>query len=397
MTIVFPLQSKGSERLGLFKSRRKASPTASVCVQTRNEKTHPFYALASSLACTSADRQLFRSLRESVPVIDSAVSKIVRLTGGFSIKTGNSAVDEKMKDFFENISVGGNQTGIESYIANYLDQLLTYGSAAGEIVADKNGVYALYNVALEDLVVKRDKNGIDLKFFTSSPGNQTQIKYPNLINFSVINPAPGEIYGTSLLKGLPFVSDILLKIYSTIGTNWERVGNLRYAVTYKPNGENDSFSAKERAMQIANAWSDAMKSGSSVKDFVAVGDVGIKVIGADNQILDSEVPVRQMLEQIVAKIGIPPFMLGLNWSTTERMAAVQADMLTSELEYYRRTLTPVIQKIANIWLAVNGISLRAYVEWDDVSLQDEVDVAKARLYNAQADKTEKEVELCKTE
>ena len=49
-----------------------------------------------------------------------------------------------------------------------------------------------------------------------------------------------------------------------------------------------------------------MKSGS-VKDFVAVGDVDIKVIGADNQIPDSEIPVREMLEQIVAKLGIPPF------------------------------------------------------------------------------------------
>ena len=59
--------------------------------------------------------------------------------------------------------------------------------------------------------------------------------------------------------------------------------------------------------------------------------MGIKVIGADNQVLDSQVPVRQMLEQIVAKLGVPPFLLGLSWSTTERMSAQQADLLTSEL------------------------------------------------------------------
>ena len=45
-----------------------------------------------------------------------------------------------------------------------------------------------------------------------------------------------------------------------------------------------------------------------VRDFVAVGDVEIKAIGADEQILDSEVPIRQILEQVVAKTGIPPFM-----------------------------------------------------------------------------------------
>ena len=45
--------------------------------------------------------------------------------------------------------------------------------------------------------------------------------------------------------------------------------------------------------------------GPGVSDFVAVGDVQIKAIGADGQQMDSEVPVRQMLEQIVAKMGIP--------------------------------------------------------------------------------------------
>ena len=39
----------------------------------------------------------------------------------------------------------------------------------------------------------------------------------------------------------------------------------------------------------------------TVRDFVAVGDVEIKVIGGEAPILDSETPVRQILEQLVAK------------------------------------------------------------------------------------------------
>ena len=64
---------------------------------------------------------------------------------------------------------------------------------------------------------------------------------------------------------------------------------------------------------------NAMRCGE-VRDFVAVGDVDIKVIGADNQIIDTEIPVRQLLEQIVAKLSVPPFLLGLTWSSTERMS-----------------------------------------------------------------------------
>ena len=151
----------------------------------------------------------------------------------------------------------------------------------------------------------------------------------------------------------------------------------------------DRAYAKERATQIATEWANAM-NGSSVKDFVAVGDVQIKVIGADNQILDSEIPVRQMLEQIVAKTGLPPFMLGLSWSSTERMSSQQADVLTSELEAYRRILTPVIRKICVAFLRSRGFGCNPEIVWDNITLQDEVELSRARLYNAQAEKLENE-------
>ena len=109
---------------------------------------------------------------------------------------------------------------------------------------------------------------------------------------SVLNPEPGKLYGTSVLKGLPFVSDILLKIYHTLGGNWERVGNVRFAVIYKPQNDTlDMAYAQERATLVADEWSKTMDSGGSVRDFIAVGDVSIRAIGSDIQILDSEVPV----------------------------------------------------------------------------------------------------------
>ena len=137
---------------------------------------------------------------------------------------------------------------------------------------------------------------------------------------------------------------------------------------------------------IADEWSKAMRQGQngSVSDFVAVGDVDIKVIGADNQVLDCEVPARLMLEQIVAKTGIPPFMLGLNWSSTERMSTQQADILTTELWRYRRILTPVILKVCNTHLRLCGYRSDAQIVWDDISLQDEVELAKAQLIRMQA-------------
>ena len=130
-----------------------------------------------------------------------------------------------------------------------------------------------------------------------------------------------------------------------------------------------------------------MQSGKngSIRDFVAVGDVDIRVIGADNQVLDSEVPVRQILEQLVAKTGLPPFLLGLSWSSTERMSVQQADLLTSEITAIRRSVTPVVEKICDLWLRLHGYDCGFSVVWDDINLQDQVEEARAALYRAQAE------------
>lgn len=382
--------------MGIFNREKKDAQTleqGTVSVQTGGAATHPFCQLNGYTPLHTVSNRVYDSLREGVPIIDSAINKIIRLMGGFEIVTGDDNLDMQIKEFFDTVNVGGNQLGLQSFVDNYIDQLLTYGTAVGEIICDENGIYALYNSELDALEVKRSNNGIDIEFYNCTSSSPKPIEHPERILFSVLNPRAGELLGTSLLRGLPFVSDVLLKIYQTIGNNWERVGNLRYAVTYKPQSDStDKAFAKERANQMASAWKEAMASKNSIKDFVAVGDVKVSVIGADNQVLDSEIPVRQMLEQIVAKTGLMPYMFGLNWSTSERMSQQQSDILTTELEAYRRIVTPIIKRIAECYLFSLGEYIKPQIVWDDITLQDETELAKARLYNAQADKLIKETE-----
>lgn len=331
--------------------------------------------------------ELFRSLRESVPVIDAAIYKTVRLIGGFKVQTTEKRFDAVMEDFLKNVPADSGQNSLQGFIDMYFDRLLTYGTAVAEMVTDEEGrVVYLYNAPQNSVVLKRNKTDfrkVDVCYsedFGSEP-----LEFQDRLVYSTLNAEAGSLTGTSILRGLPFVSSVLLKIYNAIGENWDRVGNVRFAVTYKP--KDDAMSgayAKDRAMQIAEEWGSAMKS-SEVRDFIAVGDVDIKVIGADNQILDSEVPVRQMLEQIIAKMAIPPFMLGLSWSTTERMSEQQADALTTELEHYRRVLTPVIEKICKTHLRAYGYTNDIEVIWDDITLRDTLEEANARHLNAQAD------------
>lgn len=372
-----------------FAKKRSESPVAAV--QTSSSRGF-LSSFESFSPMSSAQIRLYRDLRNTVPIIDAAIDKLVRLVCVFNVTCDDKKAEKEMQEFLKSVPVGGNTRGIDAFISTYFDELLTCGTAVGEIIPTVSGSFgALYNTKLDDIELSRNENGFDVDICLAGVAKQMP-PHPELLMMSVLNPTPGHLEGNSLLKGLPFVSSILMKIYNTIGVNFERVGNVRYAVTYKPqNDALDKAYAKDRAMQIATEWSKAMNSSGSVHDFVAVGDVQIKAIGADNQILESEIPVRQMLEQIVAKTGLPPFLLGLTWSSTERMSAQQADILTSELEHYRKILEPIILKIGNFFLRMNGYTSTASVEWEDICLQDAVETAKARLYNAQAENLEKEV------
>ncbi len=322
-----------------------------------------------------------------MPVIDAAIYKTVRLTGGFHAVSQSEAAQAVLDEFQKNICSDSGSVSLQSFIDAYFEQLLTYGTAIAEMLTDADGRVAyLYNAPLENLSLKRNPDDFR-KILVCKNGTlgETVFRNQERLIFSTLNASAGELMGNSILKGLPFVSKILLKIFHAVGENWDRVGNVRFAVTYKPNDDGASKAyARERAMQIAEEWGAAMKS-SEVRDFIAVGDVDIKVIGADNQVLDSEVPVRQLLEQIVAKLSLPPFMLGLSWSTTERMSQQQADALTTELEHYRRILTPVIAKICKTHLKAYGFTGDIEVVWDDIMLKDTLDDANARYLNAQAD------------
>ncbi len=374
--------------MGIFK-KRDVSRVAAPATQIKNR--HPFGILDGYVPLGAPQTRLYYTLREAIPVIDAAILKIVRLTGGFEVRCSDKAAQYAINDFVKNVPVGGNRQGIAVFIESYLEQLLTCGTAVGEIVTDTEGnPRALFNAPLDNIELKRHKNGFDIDIFVRDEGQLRRVKAPDMCLLSVLNPDPGSLTGNSILKGMPFVSSVLLKIFESIGANWERVGNLRFAVTYNPkNDAVDRAYAKDRAMQVAKEWGEAMQSGSEIRDFVAVGDVQIKVIGADNQILDSDVPVRQMLEQIIAKTGIPPFMLGLSWSSTERMSQQQSDALTSELEAYRRILNPVIGKICTAYLRSRGCSCPIEIVWNDIMLQDEVEQSRAMLYRAQAEKIQR--------
>ena len=373
--------------MGIFKKKKEARAPE---VQIRSTYSHPFSALGDYVPLHSGEVGLYRAIREAVPAVDAAVVKLIRLTGGFTVKLKDGRGERQLNDFLMNVNTGRGQQGIDSFLYSYLDSMITCGRGVGEIVLSSNrDIAAVLCGDVGSIEIREKGSPLDFEICSYTKGGQlAPLKYQELLLFTPFKPEASNPYGVSLLRSMPFLTEILLKIYNSIGINWDRAGNVRFAVVYKPKGDAmDRAFSRERSEQIAREWSAAMSAGKSgsVRDFVAVGDVEVKVIGADNQILDSEVPVRQIMEQLVAATGLPPFMLGFSWSTTERMSSQQADMITSELTAIRRSLTPVVRRICDLWLAVHGYGRNYEIVWDDINLQDAEGDAHAELYRAQAE------------
>jgi len=368
--------------------RRKKETAVPGTVQLRSGERHPFGMLADYVPLQNGELQLYRAVREAVPVVDAAIYKLIRMTGGVRATCQDAAAQRQLQTFLRTVPTGRGQQGINAFLDCYLDSMLVCGRAIGEIVPARGGrdIAALLCGRADCIDIREGSQ--PLEFCICGPdetGRMVPLPFQNLLLFTPFHPEAEHPYGVSLMRSLPFLTDILMKIYHTVGVNWERCGNVRFAVTCRDGGNGQ---AAERSRMLASEWSQAMQETKqgSVRDFVAVGDVDIRVIGGDAPILDSEVPVRQILEQVVAKTGIPPFMLGLSWSSTERMSAQQADLLTTEITAIRRALTPTVERICRLWLRMHGFTCGYEVVWDDINLQDEVEEAKAQLYLEQARK-----------
>ena len=368
-------------------TKESRTQTSAARCQIRSGNVHPFTHLRGYVPLGGGEERIYQQIREAIPVLDAAVGKLIRLSAGFDVRCPSVQNTAQLQQFLKTVNCGRGQRGIDSFLSAYLDSLLVYGRAVGEMVVAGGHMRGVCWGDVTQLQVREKPDSLDVELCAEDESGQVRpLPYQDLLLFTTMKPEPEHPYGVSLFRGMPFLAEILLKIYQTIGANWERAGNVRYSVVCKNDGELDPEAARERGDQIAREWARAMEDGKNgtVRDFVAVGDVEIRVIGSESPILDSQIPVRQIMEQLIAKTGLPPFLLGMSWSTTERMCAQQADLLTSELWALRRMVEPALEQTCRTYLALEGRDPQVEILWDDISLQDITEEAKADLYTAQA-------------
>lgn len=110
--------------MGIFDPKNKKTTRAAVqtAPQPRPEHWQPQRFLP-------AEAPLYRALRQSIPIIDAALQKIVRLTVDFTLTAAEPEAQPLLSRFAAEVPVGASGRGLAAFAGQYLDT----GMRAGPI------------------------------------------------------------------------------------------------------------------------------------------------------------------------------------------------------------------------------------------------------------------------
>ncbi|WP_167631574.1 hypothetical protein [Mariprofundus ferrooxydans] len=384
---------------------------------------------------------LYEALREALPILDAAIDRLITIDGTPVIVGDNDALVNEISEWAANVEVNDADTmhGLPAFARQLRNETHEQGFSVGEYVQTSRDVPRL-NVAdskaisfgrnssgnlrtfynrLTPLRQQLNNNGrakqqdILQDRFSSSVATSQLTNLPGVIELEMRNKVymawhieNGDPYGVSMMRPLPFVAKSLLTIQNGLLNSWERFGDPSYHIRYKASGRVSPEELTKRKDTISTEFASiiAGKRLGESADFVTAvdkdSDVNIKIIGHDGQVLEVEMPARHLLEQIVAKTGLPAWMLGLHFSTAERLAKFQSEVLKQESDTRTDLEAPVLERPVAAMLRARGrtwsnemartddgrlVRRDWRIEYRKPNLADEVAKAQARFMNAQAD------------
>lgn len=337
----------------------------------------------------------YEFLRESIPVIDAAIWRLVALDGHIVVKGNNTALVEEIQEWLYNVPVNDVQRGLQAFHQALSNEAFEQGFGLGEFITDKKrgDIVSLRVADSKSIKFSREDQG-GLRIYQKGAGDQSdrELKQENLLYFAV-HAENQNPYGTPLFRSCEFVSKALVTMQNSVKNVWERFGDPSYSLIYKTS-KKDGIDFEARKTALATELNTALRAKAAGKsaDFVRAIDsnssIELKVIGIEGQELSLEIPARHMLEQIIAKSGLPPWMLGMHWSTTERLSNAEVEVLLADITTRQAAKMPLFFNLVRTLLLLRGRTWKAgdwWLEWGQVNLHDLVQQAQARFLNAQAD------------
>jgi SPP1 gp7 family putative phage head morphogenesis protein len=413
---------------------RKAQGVTSEAQIRENNPQGPYTKYFQDYVFRKVSGEFYEFLREAIPIIDSGIRRLISLNGTIKIIGDKPEVVAALEDFCLNVPVNDQQKGMQAFIENFANETFEQGFSISEFTAtpDMKDIAGLRVADSKNITFCRDAKTGRAEPWYRYPGNQPRLtnstpgtlierilnaRYvqtrsvngidevrlnPSNILYNSINNENSDPGGVSVMRSMEFVSQILATLQNSIKSVGERFGDPSYHVHYKASKIGAEETLETRRLVMYNEFQKAItakRQGSSA-DFVTAGsqdsDVVVKVIGHDGQILEYEIPLRHVLEQIVSKLNLPAWMLGIYWSTTERMATLEVEAALQDAKIRQLSMLPELIRLFSVYLSLRGFKWNTVTtsvdrpgDWGIVfetpNLRDLVAQAQARFLNAQAD------------
>lgn len=336
--------------------------------------------------------RLYEQLAQTIPVLPAAIRCLVQLVGVPCVEA-EPDVKADLDLWLGQVVTNRLQSGFGCWFPAWLGDCLLYGRSHAELILPKalNDVYAIQNLHPRTIDLRPSGDGyhLDIVQIMAQRGMWVSLN-PRLLLTAVYDVKTDLPHGHSLLYGLPFVGEIVTAMLKDHKGIWGRFGNPSFFVNYiPPDTLADPTGSKSQGYVNAmrNMWDTMMhnRANGDIQDAVFAGDWKVNVIGANGEKMEFVTPYRELVLTLLAKTGIPPFMLGLHDATTETLSTVQAGLLTANVGEIRRSVQPQLEYAIRLRQRLAGKPDTFKLAWESPTLVDLLETARADLFQAQAD------------
>lgn len=328
--------------------------------------------------------RVYDDMRQHFPVVDSAIRTLVRLVGSPEFVDPASSAGETA-EWARTLPVGWASRGLSEWIRHHADQMLHYGLGAAQVLltGSREEVAGIVPLDVRRIELKPGATPFDLRVFAAPPlGLAREELDRRSILLSMNDPRTDTPYGTSVLASLPFTMHVLSTVMNATGQVWRRMGAPPFHVSWnQPEGyqDPDGSRTEEHLAAISESFRQAMEARDrgEIADWFSTGDVDVDIVGSAEQLAAIQEPYRALMEQIVGATGLPSWLLGFHWSSTERLSHQQASSLVANIGAIRRSIDPAVEALLEIRTLATGRGGRVTFTWPEVDLHDALERPRA--------------------
>ncbi|MCI0531007.1 MAG: hypothetical protein L0Y74_03545 [candidate division Zixibacteria bacterium] len=280
--------------------------------------------------------KLYRFLRDSVPVLNSAIWTWAKLCSSPSLVQIKGSDEPDVVNRAKNIITdldsrfyrpfGQSGWGIDAFVSQFFNSLFTDGMVCGEIVLSPAGdkIDRFYFIDPASLRFEL-KQGQDWEIVQEQEGNRVRLNPHSSFYFGLDTDVNSPL-GKSLLGSVPFVARIEQQLVSDMQKTMHNSGYHRLHVQIKPpvkSGLESDDAYINRANQYFNQTANLMRDFSPDDNPITWNDVEIKYIGPESRqaaAMAWYVNHKAMIEDIASGMHLDPFMLGYSYGTTQTWA-----------------------------------------------------------------------------